>query len=111
MKVIISDYSYEIIIGMITVISGAVYKHLSNKVRKQQANQMATRTGTLALLRSEIIQYYDKYIDREYIPIYAMENVLELYEAYYTLGGNGTIHKLIDELRTLPSKKKGELHE
>ena len=40
---------------------------------------------------------------KEYIPIYAMENIGEMYKAYHRLGGNGTITKLVEELKKLPS--------
>lgn len=69
---------------------------------------MALRHGMMTLLRSDIIRCYEKYIGREWIPIYAMENVLESYNAYHTLGGNGTITKLVEELRCLPSNNPHE---
>ena len=32
-----------------------------------------------------------------------MENVLESYAAYHSLGGNGTITKMVEELKQLPT--------
>jgi hypothetical protein len=96
--------------GLIMAGMIAFYKKLSKKIHKQLNDQKALKDGTLALLRNQIIQNYDKYMDRERIPIYAIENVLELYNAYHTLGGNGTITKLVDELKELPSnnQKQGD---
>ena len=42
-------------------------------------------------------------MEKGYIPIYAMENVLESYNAYHSLGGNGTITKMVEELKQLPT--------
>lgn len=68
----------------------------------------AYRQGLLALMRHLIIEYYNTYMEREYIPIYAMENVTSIYRAYHTLGGNGTCTKLYEELLHLPSVKPDE---
>ena len=80
----------------------AAYK----KLHKEVCDQKNIKDGMLALLRSEIIRSYEKYRDQEWIPIYAMENVLEMYDAYHALGGNGTMTKLVDELKELQSKAK-----
>lgn len=70
----------------------------------------ATRKGLQALLRLSIIDYHSKYTEREYIPIYAMESVNTAYEAYQALGGNGTVTKLYQELKQLPTNPPEEYH-
>lgn len=60
-------------------------------------------SGVRALLRNEIIGSYNHYMLKGYIPIYAMENVHEMYLAYHRLGGNGTITKLVTEIKKMPS--------
>jgi Zn/Cd-binding protein ZinT len=37
------------------------------------------------------------------MPLYARENVLEMYNAYHALGGNGAITKLMEEMENLPT--------
>lgn len=101
-------YGAEAVCGTVVVCLGASFRCLAKKVHRQMDDQKALRDGTLALLRSELIRVYDKYILRKHIPIYAMENVLALYSAYHALGGNGTITKLIDELNELPSNCGGD---
>lgn len=105
-KDFVVKYAVEAVGGIIIAGLGVAYKCLSQKVQKQIIDQKALRDGTLALLRSEIIRNYDTYRGRQWIPIYAMENVCALYSAYHELGGNGTITKLVEELRDLPSKTK-----
>lgn len=92
--------------GLIVAGLGAGYKILAKRIQKQMHNQKALHDGTQALLRNEIIKEYDKYIDRGYIPIYALENVSAMYVAYHDLGGNGTITKIVEELNDLPAKEK-----
>ena len=97
-------YWIEVIFGAIVAGLGYLYRKTACRVQEQREAQGALRAGTLALLRSEIIRNYDHYKAKGTTPIYAMENVLELYEAYHALGGNGTITKLVDELRDQSSK-------
>ena len=40
------------------------------------------------------------------IPVYGMNNVLKVYAAYHKLGGNGTMNKLVNDLRELPMEKR-----
>ena len=35
-----------------------------------------------------------------------MENILDSYGAYHALGGNGTITKMVEELKKLPTGKE-----
>jgi uncharacterized protein YsxB (DUF464 family) len=109
LKDVVIKYGVEVVCSAVALGIGAAYKRLAKKLHQQICDQKALKEGTLALLRSEIIRIYDKYTYREQIPIYAMENVLALYDAYHELGGNGTITKLIEELRALPSQLKEEL--
>lgn len=64
----------------------------------------AAITGVQTLLRNEIIAKYNRYTEQGYIPIYGMENVLNMYNAYRVLGGNGTVVKLVESLKTLPTE-------
>lgn len=105
MKDFIVQYWLETLFGVVVAGIGAAYSRLSKKVHKQICDQRNLHDGTKALLRNEIIRSYDKYMDQEWIPIYARENVLDMYNAYHELGGNGTITKLMNELAELPSKK------
>jgi hypothetical protein len=99
-------YWLEVVFGVITAAMAAGWKCLSNKIKKQNNDQKALKDGTQALLRNAIIQQHEKYIERGEIPIYGLENVLSMYGAYHALDGNGTITKIVEELKKLPSGKK-----
>ena len=66
----------------------------------------STQDGMKCLLRAEIIRDHSHYMDKGFIPIYATENVLESYNAYHELGGNGTITKMVEELKRLPTRRE-----
>ncbi|MEG1180203.1 MAG: hypothetical protein RR911_05590 [Oscillospiraceae bacterium] len=59
--------------------------------------------GLQALLKDRIIQAYNHIIKQGYCPIYALENISEMYEQYHLLGGNGTVTRLVEELKQLPT--------
>lgn len=66
----------------------------------------AFKLGLQAILRNEIIGQYNKYMEKGYIPIYAMDNVEAMYKQYHALGGNGTITDLYKELLELSHRKE-----
>lgn len=79
-------------------------KQARDEAAKEREHSKAVDDGVQALLRDRIIGRYNHYIDQGNIPIYGMENVLDMYEAYHKLGGNGTITKLVEALRELPTE-------
>jgi hypothetical protein len=102
----IAQYWVGVLFGfIISILSGI---GISIKLIFRQFK--AIKLGMQAMLRDGIINQYNKYIERDYIPIYALENVTAMYEQYHALGGNGTITQLYVELKEL-SHKRGENHE
>lgn len=73
-----------------------------NKIRK------ANSRGTMLILRRDIFEDHEKYMERGEIPTYAYENFVEMYEAYHELGGNGLATKMYEEIQELHLKPKSE---
>lgn len=94
----ILKYWLQVVFGLLITGLGVAYK----KIHCLVSDQKSLREGTQALLRNEIIRSYDKYKERGWIPIYALDNVLAMYEAYHALKGNGTVTGLVKELKGLP---------
>lgn len=109
MKEWVLKYWIEALFSLVISGTALAYKKLSCRVTGRVKEQEAIKLGIQALLRDRIIQSYNHYIEMCYIPIYALENVLAMYASYHALGGNGTVTKLIEALKELPTeKKKGE---
>jgi hypothetical protein len=104
----ISQYWIQVIFGLIitALTAGFKYLHKQNKIRSTE--QCAVKLGIQALLRDRIIEQYNKYMDKDYIPIYAMDNVEAMYKEYHALGGNGTITELYKELLKLSHRESEE---
>lgn len=78
-------------------------------LKRQKRDRDANSTGTMLLLRVQLIDYHDKYMKLGSIPPYAYENFVEMYEAYHELGGNGMVTKMYKEIQDLHlADKKGE---
>lgn len=98
----IVKYWLEVLFGLIMAGLTLAYRKLAARVRRQEAVEL----GIQALLRDRMIRAYNHYTEKGYCPIYARENVEELYQRYHDLGGNGTITGLVDKLRELPTEEE-----
>ena len=61
-----------------------------------------TKHGVKALLRDRIIGNYNSYMEKGCMPIYASENIEQMYQEYKALGGNGLVDGLMNRIRQLP---------
>ena len=87
---------------ILTALMGYIVWLLKNQKKDRDANSK----GTMLLLRVQLIEYHDKYMTQGNIPSYAYDNFIEMYEAYHSLGGNGMITKMYEEIGELHLKKK-----
>ncbi|MFQ9515325.1 MAG: hypothetical protein ACLRZ9_05815 [Eubacterium sp.] len=75
-------------------------------LKEQKKDRNANSQGTMLLLRVQLIEYHNKYMEVGEIPSYAYQNFCEMYNAYHNLGGNGMITKMYDEIQELHLKSK-----
>ena len=75
-------------------------------LKEQRKDRNANSRGTMLLLRVQLIEYHDKYMQIGEIPSYAYNNFIEMYEAYHALGGNGMVTKMKNEIEELHLKEK-----
>ena len=80
-------------------------------LKQQKKERNANSKGTMLLLRVQLIEYHDRYTTLGQIPSYAYQNFCEMYEAYHSLGGNGMITKMYNEICELHLKKHDEKEE
>ena len=75
--------------------------------QQKHANEQlkAVKGGLVCLLRKELIADHEKWTDRGYITPKALEHGLQMYSNYKTLGGNGMIDHMKEDIEELPIKK------
>lgn len=105
----------DVVIAIVTALCGYIVwllkdirKTAKAKDEREEKEKQANRKGTRCLLRQQIIDYHDKYIERGEISPHGYENLLEMAEAYEALGGNGKVKKMALELKELPIREQEE---
>ncbi len=81
-----------------TIALPIVLGYICYALSRQKKDKDANTKGTMLLLRVELIEYHDKYMERGSIPSYAYQNFCEMYECYKSLGGNGMVSKMYEEI-------------
>ncbi len=102
----------HIITIILSVVSGVLVYIVQNllkeneKLRREKRDneekkQKAIGNGVLSLLKIQLIEYHDKYMQGQNIPTYVYENWDEMYSAYEALGGNGMVKRMKDDIDRL----------
>lgn len=87
---------------LVSFFLGGGLTFLASKYRGGLKREKSLEEGVKCLLRSKLIDDHDKYVERGFCPIYVKESARRSYEAYHSLGGNGVITKLFQDLMSLP---------
>ena len=110
---IMSEFLMQTYLIALPIILTSVLGYVVWLLKEQKKDRDANSKGTMLLLRVQLIEYHDKYVALGEIPSYAYDNFVEMYEAYHSLGGNGMITKMYNEIQSLHLQKKdgGNSHE
>lgn len=108
-----SNFLMQTYLVALPIILTSVLGYVVWLLKQQKKDRDANSKGTMLLLRVQLIEYHDKYMTLGEIPSYAYDNFVEMYNAYHTLGGNGMITKMYDEIQSLHlrSGNGGKSHE
>lgn len=81
----------------------AFYGIIAKQFKKTKSDTEAVKRGLQALLRAEMIDIYNKWMEKGYAPIYVRENFKNCYENYHQLGANGVMTDLYEKFIALPT--------
>lgn len=106
----------EILLTLISVVVGS--SGLSAVIVAILNHRWAAKKGTStkldALLEAQKVLMIDRvrylgecYIIRGHITLDEKENLVEMYQAYKNLGGNGHLKTVMEEVHRLPVREKG----
>lgn len=96
----------EILLQTYTIALPILLGYIVWLLKNQKKSRDANSRGTMLLLRVQLIEYHDKYMSLGHIPSYAYDNFCEMYEAYHSLGGNGMITHMYEEVKELEIRKE-----
>ncbi len=83
------------------------------RIRKETADaKKADKTdalalGVQALLRAQMIDSYNHWMERGHAPIYARDNFDNLWKQYEALGANGVMEDIRNRFMALPTNGEG----
>jgi hypothetical protein len=69
------------------------------------------RKGVQALLRAQMINDYNKWVEKGYAPIYARQNFENCWKNYHDLGVNGVMDDLHNKFLELPTDERSNDNE
>lgn len=92
----------KIIVDICAIIMPTLLGYVVWLLKNQKKDRDANSKGTMLLLRVQLIEYHEKWTERGYITKHELENFIEMYDAYHSLGGNGMVTKLLEEIKKLP---------
>lgn len=96
----------SVIAHAVNVIIGILIATLWQKHKQQKQEQDAIKLGLQSLLRGEITKSYYVYMDKGWIPLYALQSIEANYKNYKALGVDGVMDGLWEELMALPHTKQ-----
>lgn len=99
----IAKYWLEWLFGVVIAFLSGYCRHLSTVIKKEKKEQRALRDGMRSLLRGKIIEDCEKSIAKGYCSAMDKATIDDMYEAYHSLGGNGTVSALHNQLMELPT--------
>lgn len=79
-------------------------KARDKRIAAENMKRDANSKGTMLLLRSQLIEYHEKWTKRGYTTKHGIEQFTEMYDSYHKLGGNGMATQLLAEIKELPIK-------
>ena len=100
----VKEYWVKTLFGGIISCFGALTLWVKKKFKRLELLEC----GVQALLRNEIVKEYNHWLEKEYCPIYAKDNIKNMYTQYHGLGQNGVIDKVYEEILDLPTEKPKE---
>ena len=102
-----SDFFLQTYMVALPIVLSSFLGYVVWVLQIQKKDRDANSRGTMLLLRVQLIEYHDKYVEMKEIPSYAYENYVEMYQAYHDLGGNGMVTKMYNEIQELHLQRKG----
>lgn len=97
----VKEYWIKALFGGVISGFGVLVAWLKKKFKRQEAFEL----GMQALLRNEIRKEYKECVNKEYCSLDDMENIQDMYDSYHVLGGNGSITRLMEKLKKMPTEK------
>lgn len=89
-----------ILTGILTTLTSAAIA----VIRKSMNEYKCVKSSQRLLIKDRIVEAHDYFCGKGNIGKYSRSILDELYEQYCSMGGNGFVESLMDDIRELPIK-------
>lgn len=104
------NYVVDLVLGIISAIlifmlQSKIRENKQLKKENSEANkkrEKALEDGVVCILRKHLMDEHETWAGKGFITSKALESGLLMYKAYKTLGGNGMIDHMEEEIQELP---------
>lgn len=95
-------YQVLCLIGVpsLATVIGWIYK----KLKKTNEEIRSVKLGLQALLRSQMINDYNLWSEKQFAPIHARESFENCWKQYHSLGANGVMDDVHEKFMSLPAR-------
>lgn len=91
---------HQILLPLLPSVVTGIFGYLVAMLRRRTKEDRATAQIIKALGRKEIMDAYQVYIvEGHHMTVVRFEQLTEIFEAYTTLGGNGTAKRMYEEIK------------
>ena len=98
-------FSNPITSQIVSIIVAALCGWLASQYTRMRKKDEALYLGMKVLLRAALYEAYDEYVTQQRpLSLERKREIIEAWEAYDALGGNGTGKQLYEELCEIPIK-------
>lgn len=101
----IIKYWIEFILSCVVGILSFTLTRITQQFKKEIEDQKALKLGIQAMLRDRLIQAYNRHTRKGFCSIQDRDNITNLYEQYHSLGVNGVMDGLYEEMMELPVRE------
>lgn len=99
-------YQVLTLLGVPSLIT-AIIAYIKIQTKKTIVETQAIKLGVQALLRSQMITWYNECSRRGYAEIFERDNYENCFRRYESLGANGVMTDLYNKFMALPTQKGG----
>lgn len=102
MQALLLEYASEIVLSFVILILTAKYKDLTAKFERKEKREHAVEDGVKSILHYLLYRECKVCLDAQQVSTEELKEIEHIYDAYHTLGGNGTGTALYNRILSLP---------
>ena len=103
--------SFPLLLWLLKRAIGKKLDHMDEKRDEAREQAEAERRLTIAMARSQLLENYERCMDKGFYTVDEREVYHELYDAYHRDGGNGIMDALAEKITRLPTEPPDGHHE